>query len=104
MALTARACASKLALLDRKRAKLRTVLSSLSAQHRAWSERFRSLMRTEARRLVKKLYTGSKQARGRPSRYPGLCRACMMRHNGQAGGPPHDKLLCKKTQRHIKKA
>ena len=107
MGLSAKACAARMAAIERSRAKHRAALAKLSAQYRAWAERWRAAQRADARRVVKREVAaksgGKKVGKGRPVRWPGLCRACMMRHEGLPGGPPHRAALCEKTKAHIKK-
>ena len=103
-----------MAAIERIRVRHRQALVKLNAQHRVWAERLRAAARRAARaeaglqlRSTTLKKTGraplqSKRSRGRPTRWPGLCHACMRRHEGLPGGPGHWYNLCAKTQAFIK--
>ena len=93
--MSSRILLAKLAKLEKKRSQLKMALMRISAKHRHFAQAARSALKREAKERAK-------AKRGRPSRWPGLCVACMMRHHNEPGGPTHDIKLCKKTQRKLK--
>ena len=115
MAPTMKRCEKQMAAIERVRARHRQALVKLNAKHRVWAERLRAAARREARveagakvrtkfhKMKGRAPVRGKRPRGRPTRWPGLCHACMRRHEGEAGGPKHLRTLCAKTQAHIKR-
>ena len=78
-----------------------------SVLKRVASERRRSALLSETRLLAKgerlaNKFTATaamkKPKRGRPSRFPGRCLACVYRHEKRAGGPAHDIKRCALTK------
>jgi len=94
--MSSRILLKKLAQIEKKRSQLKMALMRISAKHRHTAQAARSALKREAKERTK-------CKRGRPSRWPGLCTSCMMRHHGMPGGPPHDIKLCRKTQMKLKK-
>ena len=108
-----------MAAIERVRITHRAALSKLNARYRVWAERLRAAQRRDARQVIRKelaqkekvkstaqpakVKTKVKQGRGRPARWPGLCHACMRRHERLAGGPKHMTFLCDRTQAYIRK-
>ena len=116
MTVSAKACARAMAAIERVRIKHRDVLAKLNARYRVWAERLRAAQKKDARQMIRKelalqgkikksakVKTKVKRGRGRPARWPGLCHACMRRHEHLAGGPKHMTGLCDRTQAYIRK-
>ena len=95
--MSSRSLLKKLEQIEKKGSQLKMALMRISAKHRHTAQAARSALKREAREKAK-------PKRGRPSRWPGLCVACMMRHHNEPGGPAHDTTLCKKTQLKLMKA
>ena len=119
MTVSAKACVRAMAAIERVRIKHRDVLAKLNARHRVWAEQLRAAHKKEARQMIRKEFpleekikrtaqsakvkTKVKRGRGRPARWPGLCHACMRRHEHLDGGPKHMTGLCDRTQAYIRK-
>ena len=96
---------AELAQVDKTHAKKTFELLQVAVRRRVLKEQLRSLTRKEVRKTMKQgkgeavgKKKGGKAGAGRPSRWPGRCRACCYRHLGLAGGPGHERRLCGETK------
>ena len=75
----------------------------LAAKRRVVKDLLRAVARREERQKLVPEKKPKVPRAGRPVRWPGMCKACCMRHFGEAGGPMHDKKLCESTQKLLKR-
>ena len=80
-------------------------LMQIAVRRRLLKDQLSSLTRKEERMAMKKgkvkavrKQKGKKRGVGRPSRWPGRCRACCYRHFGLGRWPGHERLLCEETK------
>ena len=94
----------KLKTLDKKHTQKMLEVMRITAKKRVLKELLRQQVRREERAaLAGKGPTKSDNRRGRRERWPGMCRACCMRHFGEDGGSGHVREKCKATLAWLKR-